>query len=178
VESIYQPSEDSYLLQRYVERLARGDVLDIGTGSGIQAVTAALRLDVKHVVATDINPFAIEAAKMRAWKSGVQEKIDFVVTNLFEGIIGSFDLIIFNPPYLPSEEGLVDHTCDGGAFGVEVIKQFLAKAPLHLAHGGPILFIYSSETGISQEGCDYTWEILEEKELFFETLYCARLNLS
>jgi release factor glutamine methyltransferase len=178
VEPVYQPSEDSYLLQRYVERLTRGDILDVGTGSGIQAITAASRLEVKHVVATEINPLAIRTAIKKAKKASVLEKIEFVVTNLFDGVIGSFDWIIFNPPYLQSEEGLVDHTWEGGTFGIEVIERFLVEAPRHLAANGSILFIYSSETGISQEGRGYIWEILEEKELFFETLYCARLSLS
>ncbi len=174
--SIYTPAEDSYLLLRHVKRLVEGRVLDLGTGSGIQAVTAALKPDVIRVVAADINPDAIEAAKRRAEKAGVIDKIDFLITDLFDNIEGVFDWIIFNPPYLPSERGIFDPTWDGGRTGRETIERFLNGAKKHLILNGSILIIYSSETGkIDQHG--YQWRILEEENLFFETLYCALLTL-
>ena len=55
---IYEPAEDSYLLQKYVKELAIGRVLDMGTGSGIQAITALKNLQVRLVLAVDINPEA------------------------------------------------------------------------------------------------------------------------
>ena len=177
MESIYTPAEDSYLLQRYVKRLVEGRVLDMGTGSGIQAVTAAQNFDVDRVVATDINPYAIEAAKRRAEKAGVIDKIDFVITDLFDKIEGGFDWIIFNPPYLPSNGGIFDPTWDGGRTGRETIERFLKQAKKHLILNGSILLVYSSETGkLDQYG--YQWKILEEEKLFFETLYCALLTLT
>jgi release factor glutamine methyltransferase len=174
--SVYPPSEDSYLLQRHVAKLVRGMVLDMGTGSGIQAVTAAQSGEVTHVVAVDINPESIEASKKRASEAGVAHKMTFIVSDLFEGIDDLFDWIIFNPPYLPSEDGLNDPTWSGGERGRETIERFLEGAREHLAPGGSILMIYSSETGIIEEGHGYDWETLEEMPLFFERLYCARLS--
>jgi release factor glutamine methyltransferase len=176
MEPIYQPSEDSYLLNRHVKRLVEGQVLDMGTGSGIQAVTAALKSEVSHVLATDLNPSAIEAAKIRAIDAGVIDKIDFVVTDLFENVQGVFDWIVFNPPYLPSEGGLSDHTWNGGLRGDEVIERFLITARDHLTPKGSILLVFSSETGINPEGYGYSWEVLEKITLFFELLYCAKLS--
>jgi hypothetical protein len=57
-----------------------------------------------------------------------------------------------------------------------VIKRFLEGARDHLSLEGSILLIYSSETGVKPEGHGYTWEILEELTLFFEVLYCVKLN--
>ncbi len=119
---------------------------------------------------------AIEAAKRRARDAGVIDKMEFVVSNLFENVQGVFDWIIFNPPYLQSEGDLSDPTWDGGQRGAEVIERFLEGARDHLSPGGSILLVYSSETGIKPEGHGYYWEVLEEKTLFFETLYCVKLS--
>jgi release factor glutamine methyltransferase len=178
MSSVYPPSEDSYMLQRHVERLVSGKVLDMGTGSGIQAVTAALKHEVEHVLAVDINPEAIEAARRRASDAGVLHKMAFKKSDLFEEIDGRFNWIVFNPPYLPYEEGLPDPTWVGGEKGCETIERFLGGARDHLTAGGFILLVYSSETGINGGGCGYNWEVLEEKTLFFERLYCARLSPS
>jgi len=176
--SVYKPAEDSYLLQRHVERLVWGSVLDMGTGSGIQAVTAAKRGDVSRVVAVDINPEAIEAALWRASEEGVLHKMKFTISDLFDNVEGVFDWIIFNPPYLPSEGGLTDPTWDGGELGFETTERFLRDAGKHLAKGGSILIIFSSETGLRVGTYGYRWEVLEEKPFFFERLYCARLSPS
>lgn len=178
VGSVYKPAEDSYLLQKYVSKLVAWKVLDIGTGGGIQALTAAQKPEVTHVVAGDINPEAIEAVKKRASEAGVSQKMTFKVSDLFEEIEGRFDWIIFNPPYLPSEGSRGDITWDGGERGAETIERFLFGAKEHLTAGGSILLIYSSETGITVGGYGYDWEILEDMPLFFERLFCARLSPS
>ncbi len=66
-------------------------VLEIGTGSGY--IAAALK-EVADVIATDINPHAVCAAK--------QKGVEVVRTDLADGLRGPFDLVIFNPPYLPT----------------------------------------------------------------------------
>lgn len=176
MEPVYQPSEDSYLLSRHVERLVEGRVLDMGTGSGIQAVTAAQKSVVSYVLAADINPLAIEIAKRRARDARVIYKMEFVVSNLFENVHGAFDWIIFNPPYLQPEGNLSDYTWDGGLRGAEVIERFLEGARDHLSLEGSILLVYSSETGVKPEGYGYCWEVLEKVALFFEVLYCVKLS--
>jgi release factor glutamine methyltransferase len=177
VGSVYRPGEDSYLLQGFVERLVSGVVLDMGTGSGIQAVTAASKPDVIRVVAADINPEALEEAKNRVEQAGVISKVTLILSDLFDNIDGLFDWILFNPPYLPSEGDLKDPTWDGGKRGAELIERFLPTAREHLQPGGSILMVYSSETGLTGR-YGYVWRILGEKRLFFETLYCVRLSLS
>ena len=175
---IYSPAEDSYLLQRHVERLVEGTVLDMGTGSGIQAVAAAKKPEVSCVVAADIDPVAVEAARRRAEDARVSQKMGFVVSDLFANVQGRFDWMIFNPPYLPSEADIEDETWDGGETGRETTVRFLEGAKEHLAPGGSILLIYSSEAVIDVGPLGYKVEILEEKRLFFETIYCTRLTLS
>ncbi len=179
MEEVYKPGEDSYLLQRHVEQLVSGSVLDMGTGSGIQAVTAARKDTVHHVLAVDINPAALIAAEKRAITYGVSDKIDYQLSDLFESVDGVFDWILFNTPYLPSEGDADEVSWAGGETGGEIIKRFLLKAKAYLTVGGSILIIYSSQSGLSDDDfSDYKFELLKEIGLFFEKVYCVRLSPS
>ena len=171
MEDVYHPAEDSYLLARHVESLVSGDVLDMGTGSGIQAVTAALKQDVASVLAVDITPEALREAEKRADNAGVSGKISFLLSDLFDEVKGRYNWIIFNSPYLPSEGAADEHAWAGGA---ELIERFLAGALDHLEPEGSILLIYSNLSEPDMDG--YEVDLLEEMELFFEKLFCVRLS--
>ena len=103
MEPVYRPAEDSYLLLRPVEKLVRGGGLDMGTGSGVQAVAAAQKGKVYTVTAVDLNPAALIEAEKRGRASGVLGKMRFIQGDLFTGVEGAYDWIVFNPPYLPSD---------------------------------------------------------------------------
>jgi len=140
---IYEPREDSLLLQKAVKKLALGkSVMDIGTGSGIQAQTAK-RFGALSVLASDIDRDSIR----HLLALGIQT----VESNLFEKIPKNkkYDLIIFNPPYLP--ENLVEDpesrkVTTGGKEGDEIILRFLKQAPGYLSPKGIILMVISSLT--------------------------------
>src|SRR3989344_5917150 len=138
---IYQPAEDSYLMQKYVRQYAEGRVLDMGTGSGIQAKEAAKSPIVREVIAVDINKIAIEKLKSENIR-----KIKAIHSDLFENIEGKFNLIIFNPPYLPQDEGIADEAIYGGRKGWEISERFFEQATKHLINNGKILFLFSSLT--------------------------------
>ena len=176
---VYRPGEDSYLLQKYVEMLVSGSVLDMGTGSGIQAVSAALKKDVVHVLAVDINPAALINAEKRAAEYHVLEKIEFRLSDLFFNIEECFDWILFNTPYLPSEGEADEVSWAGGESGGEIIRRFLVEVRDHLSENGSILMIYSSLSGLSEDDFSgYCFELLEEMGLFFEKIYCVKLSPS
>ena len=176
MSSIYWPAEDSYLLQKYVMKHVAGLVLDMGVGSGIQAIAAASKKLVKFVIAVDIDPTVLDFAKQRAAEEGVSEKIEFRLSNLYQNVHESFDWIIFNPPYLASEPGVIDPTWDGGKSGSEILNRFLLESKGHLNQGGAILLVYSSETEVVTTGAGYNWEILEEVNAFFEKIFCAKIT--
>lgn len=179
MEPVYQPAEDSYLLLRHVERLVRGDVLDMGTGSGIQCAAAAKKMEVDTVTAVDVNPAALIAAEKRGKAAGTLRKMRFILSDLFQSVDGVYDWIIFNPPYLPSEGAADEASWVGGGRGSETIGRFLAAAPSHLKAGGCILMVYSSLTGLSEKDFKgYGVEVLKEQPIFFETLTCVRLTPS
>lgn len=179
MEDVYRPREDSYLLADHVRSLVHGEVLDMGTGSGIQAVEAAAKSGVTRVVAVDVNPAAAEAAKRRAESRGVAGKIKFVASDLFMNVEGVYDWIVFNPPYLPGEGGADEASWAGGKTGAETARRFLRDARGHLRENGSILMVYSSHTGLTEADFDgYKVEKLGEKRLFFETLSCVALTPS
>jgi len=181
---VYRPAEDSYLLSKYVERLAEGLVLDLGTGTGIQALTAASRPEASRVLATDVSVEAVREARERAGGEGLLGRVDFLVGDLFGPIRGGvFDVVVFNPPYLPSEGWeLQDETSrawSGGPTGGEVFRRFLSEAWRYLKPGGFVLTVVSSLTGVSLEemgGYGYRVEVLERVRLFFEELLCLKLT--
>jgi len=174
---VYEPQEDSYMLLEQVKKLAYGRVLDMGTGSGILALGAAEKPEVREVIAVDIDKQAIKELKEKKIK-----KIKIVQSDLFMNIGGNFDVIIFNPPYLPDEKRDYDVALAGGKKGHELIEKFLHSAKYRLNQDGFILIVFSNLTGkeevdsmIKKEG--YCQELLDKKSLaFFEELYVYKIT--
>lgn len=172
---IYEPREDSFLLADQVKILAKNKkVIDIGTGSGIQAKTA-LASGASSVIATDINEEALQLINKN------YPKINTIKSNLFENIKENqkFDLIVFNPPYLPEdkrEDPESKKATTGGKKGDEIIINFVKQAPSHLESKGSILLLISSLTPTTKiikvlESNNLSYKIISNKKLFMEELY-------
>lgn len=177
---IYQPAEDSYLLQKFVRRYATGRVLDIGTGSGIQALTAIEVPSVREVVAVDINSRAVEALKKEIEKRKLR-KIKVLQGDLFEYLEGSFNVVIFNPPYLPQDKGIEDRALYGGKKGWEISERFFREVSRHMFPEGVVLFLFSSLTNKQkiEEILEHNllqWEELGEEKIAFENLYVYKIT--
>ncbi|MBS3163221.1 DUF2431 domain-containing protein [Candidatus Woesearchaeota archaeon] len=170
---MYEPAEDSFLLKKYVLKFASGKILDIGTGSGILA-EAALKKS-KDVLAADIDEKSINYCR----KNG----INAIKSDLFSNIKGKFDVIIFNPPYLPKHPREPEDSArvtTGGEKGSELLERFLKEAKSHLKKKGIILFVCSSLTGNVEKimkKYKYKFEKLESEKHFFEELYIYRAYL-
>jgi len=147
--TVYQPAEDSALLAgEAVERVAGDDrVLEVGTGSGwvaerVRAETGA------SVVASDVNPHACEQARDRGLPA---VRADLVAP--FRA--GAFDVVLFNPPYLPEDaaaarEDWMERALSGGDDGRAVVEPFLDAVGRVLAPGGSALVLVSSLTGVDE----------------------------
>ena len=133
----------------------RRRVADVGTGSGALAVTLAAEMPAVRVTATDISPAALEVARRNARRHGVAERIVFVETDLLAAIVGAFDLIVANLPYIPTAE-LADlpvarheprEALDGGADGLAAIRRLLSQAQTRLAPGGALMLEIAADQG-------------------------------
>jgi release factor glutamine methyltransferase len=175
-DEVYRPSEDTYLLRDAAldELRPDDDVLEVGTGSGV--VAEAVAEGARRVVATDVNPDAVRAARDRG--------VPAVRTDLVAGIGATFDLVLFNPPYLPDDERTPDDAMSralgGGETGREVADRFLDAVPRVLAPDGRVLLVASSLSGVEyfEERDGYDAERVASERCFFEDIVVLRLSLT
>jgi len=164
---IYPPGKDSFLLKKHIKDYANGSVLDLGTGSGILAKEAKKYID--NVLAVDINKKALKKIT----------KIKTKYSDLFSNIKEKFDLIMFNPPYLP--ENIKEKPEDkialcGGKEGYEIIFKFLEQAKSHLNKNGKILMVFSSLSDKEKiesklKKLNYKFKLIDQEKFFMESLY-------
>ncbi|HLC50716.1 MAG TPA: HemK2/MTQ2 family protein methyltransferase [Candidatus Nanoarchaeia archaeon] len=178
-KSGYDPQEDSTMLEKHARLLAKGKVLDVGTGSGIQAIAAAQSSRVDSVLAIDVQKGVINYCK----KNITNRKIKFAHSDLFKNVKGTFDTIIFNPPYLPQELKIRDKELEGGKKGYEVIEEFLGNVNNYLNADGLILMVFSSLTNKEKinefiKNSLLEFEELEKMHIFFEDLFVYKIKKS
>ncbi|VVB75614.1 Release factor glutamine methyltransferase [uncultured archaeon] len=179
---VYPPAEDSWLLEEAIlrENLRGLKCLDMGTGSGVQSV-AMFRSGAISVLAVDINPVALAAAEKKVAEYDKKKKTQkpghsFAVleSNLFSKVKGKFDLIAFNPPYVPTD-GVKWVDLDGGLEGRSVINKFIPAVGKYLNPNGAVLLLISSlnnPQAIASAFFENGFSIKEvsKKKLFFEEL--------
>tara|TARA_Y100000034_G_C6764561_1_gene340773 strand:- start:164 stop:718 length:555 start_codon:yes stop_codon:yes gene_type:complete len=179
---IYQPSEDSYLLQKVLQSFLKNkkktiNILDMGSGSGIQAQTA-IKLGFNNLLAVDINPNAVENL--------LGKQINATQSNLFSKIKQhKFNLIIFNPPYLPDDPREPKDSklaTTAGKEGYEIINKFLKQAITHLKKEASILLLFSSlskpRTILAYaKKLGYNYKLLDKQKIPFEELFVYKFQL-
>jgi release factor glutamine methyltransferase len=133
----------------------KSQILDVGTGSGVIALSLAKQFREVEVHAVDISEDALVLARENANQLGLSDRIRFRKGDLLEDIDERFDLIVANLPYIPmqdrhllSREVLHDPEVAlfGGAQGDELIRKLIELAPLRLNGGG----LLALEIGINQ----------------------------
>ncbi|MDR0767524.1 MAG: methyltransferase [Methanosarcinales archaeon] len=166
---------------------------EVGCGSGFVSAFLKNHFPDLHISAVDINPNAVSCARMngvRAFESDMfeifekqrhQRSIDTPVedTAPAKPPLG-FDLILFNPPYLPTSEsekvdGLLNYAFDGGADGRDSINRFLNEVGAYLKDGGFFLLLISSITGLDEtvsemKNCGFSAEVIGTTKCSFEEL--------
>jgi len=132
------------------------NVADIGTGSGNLAISLAHDVPLARIVATDVSEEALTVASANAERHGLGDRIIFVETSYLDGIDGTFDLIVANPPYVKDADkpGLapdVRHEPDvalfGGSSGLQGVEAVLDAAVAKLRPAGWLVM----EFGFGQE---------------------------
>jgi len=176
---VYQPAEDSHLLlQAAAPEIDDSDlVLEVGTGSGYVAAEIAAETNAA-VIGSDLNPNACRRARDR----GVQT-VRGNLTAPFRD--GTFDAVLFNPPYLPRVEAAerddwVESALTGGETGREVIEPFIETVGRVLAPGGSVFLVVSTLTGVEEvtdqaRAAGFGVSVVEEESYPFENLLVLRL---
>lgn len=177
---IYHPEADSYLLakvlKKWLLKLVKKNpelqFLEIGAGSGIQLKTALeAGVKKKNIFSCDLNLKAIQHCKKLGFKC--------IKSNLFKCINGRYDVIIFNPPYLPydkKEPRASRVATTGGETGSETINEFLKQAKPHLKKKG-VIFLLTSSLSKKVNFLNYKKKKVAKEKFFFEELYVWRLKI-
>jgi HemK-like putative methylase len=170
-EDVLAPREETEILGNEVLTILRGlareaperelRMIDMGCGSGNLACAAAVEVPQVRVWASDITASCADLTITNVALLSLQERIEVTQGDLFaplagKGLEGSMDLIVMNPPYIPStllshsHAGLLHHepreAFDGGPYGISILSRLLQEAPPFLKAGGHLLF----EFGLGQ----------------------------
>ena len=178
---IYQPAEDSYLLAnilkkelpKLIEKNSDLKLLEMGAGSGVHLLTAEeLGVKKENIFSSDIDENSVNHCNSLGYNC--------IKSDLFENINKKYNLIIFNPPYLPEniEEPIDSKTATtGGKKGDEIILKFLKQAKKHLNENGKIFLLASSLTPkIDFKKLGYKSKELDCERLFYEQLCVYELQ--
>lgn len=164
-EDVLAPREETEILGREVIALLRAlseaepgrelRMIDMGCGSGNLACAAAASVPGVRVWASDITPSCAELTRANVAHLGLQDRVQVTQGDLFapllgRGLEGTMDLVVMNPPYIPSSSlekshaGLLQHepreAFDGGPYGVSILTRLLQEAPPFMKAGGSLLF--------------------------------------
>lgn len=146
-DDVYRPGDDTLLLARAVAAEVRpGDrFLEVGCGTGYIALVAAAA--GAEVTATDANPHAVALARHNARENGLGVAV--VEGDLLAGLPGPFDVVAFNPPYLPTAPGdyvpgPLNLAFDGGPDGNAVVLRFAEQVAALRPRPRAVLVVHSS----------------------------------
>jgi len=182
-ENVYPPSEDSYLLIEAINSNNFRNALEIGVGSGIISLHLAKEIDT--VFGCDINPYSLFLSRQNALANSINN-IYLFSSNIFSSIkTGTlFDLIVFNPPYLPIDSPpskLIDLSYHGGIDGGDHIRAFLKNLGVFLSSNGTAYLLQSSLYSLENttdylENNNFKYNIKRALKLDFETLYVLEIS--
>ena len=133
------------LISDFRSQISKSSIMDVGTGSGVIALTLAIEFPEAEITAVDISDDALALAQENAARLNLTDRVRFLKTNLLESVTGSFDLIVANLPYVSTEdrqslprEVLHDPQVAvfAGARGDELIGALISQAPAKLRPDG------------------------------------------
>jgi release factor glutamine methyltransferase len=131
-------------------------ILDIGTGSGVIAISLAIAIPNSKITATDINPNALEVAKLNAASHNAENRVTFIQSDLFNNLTNKkYDIIVSNPPYIRDNEPLPDSVIKyephsalfGGTDGLDFYRRIIKDIHKHLNENGEVYFEIGQDQG-------------------------------
>jgi len=200
LEDVYEPAEDTFLLaecavsefektvadSRISSSFSSAFSLEIGAGSGFVSAFLQSAFPNLNAFAVDINPNAVLCSGMngvRVFESDMFQIFEASTSASFDSNVlkpQRFDLILFNPPYLPTADdekidSMLNYAFDGGISGRDSIDRFLAEVGAYLSENGFFLLLISSITGLEEVKDEmmkngFSAEIIGKKKCSFEEL--------
>jgi release factor glutamine methyltransferase len=179
-ENVYDPAEDSFFFAENLDVKAADRILDMGTGCGLLGILVAEKGN--DVLAVDINPYALRCAKHNAQLNKVDNKLSFLRSDLFSGLyeLKKFDLILFNAPYVISEDCETNfwlgRSWAGGSNGRLIIDRFVGQVSCYLNKFGQIFLLQSNFAGVDDTILGFSRKRLKARVMatlnlpFFEQL--------
>ena len=144
-----------FLISNFRSETADSRIVDVGTGSGVIALSLAAKFPETEIVAVDISDDALALARENTGRLGLVDRVKFLPSNLLENVAGTFDLIIANLPYVSKEQRQtlsreVLHDPEvalfAGARGDELVRDLIMQASSRLRPRGMLAL----EIGIGQ----------------------------
>jgi release factor glutamine methyltransferase len=144
----------------------KSEIVDVGTGSGVIALSLAAEFPEARILAVDFSDDALALAQENAIRLDLSSRVEFLKSRLLETIEGAFDLIVANLPYISTQDR---HTLSrevlhdpeialfAGARGDELVRELIDQAPRRLRPGG----ILALEIGLGQS--EALFSVLTEK---------------
>lgn len=171
-EEPYKPDEDTFLLIDLLKEYTCKSCLEIGIGRGY--ISKELVKSCKFLIGTDVSLNAIIAAKGLLAEEHKKGLIELVCCSSASPIKTSFDLIVFNPPYLPSSK-IEDYSTNGLKGGIEVAKEFLRDVKRLLKKNGKTLFVISTLADVEgvvkfAKSLGFSVKVKRKKRIFMEEL--------
>jgi release factor glutamine methyltransferase len=148
-------TEELFELLKSEIRNPKSEIIDVGTGSGVIALSLAAKFPEAEIVATDVSEDALALARENAERLGFCGRVKFVKAYLLNEVDGTFDLIVANLPYISTQDRQslareVLHDPEvalfAGARGDELLRELIEQTPAHLKPGG----LLALEVGIGQ----------------------------
>jgi release factor glutamine methyltransferase len=175
---VYEPAEDTFLLVDALDVKSDDSVFEIGTGSGLIGLyCASIGCDV---ICSDINPIAVELVKKNLLmnKERIIGSFEVRLGDMFSvlNIGDEFDIVVFNPPYLPTSKeekvgGWFDKAVDGGVNGLDLTTRFIEVLSNYVKKDGKAYFVFSSLS--DQEKLE---NVLDKNDFEFEIKKSCKFN--
>lgn len=150
------PRQDTEILVEEVLKISRGkEILDVCTGSGCIILSLSRLGSIKRGVGVDISPHALRIANQN--KENLREEVTFLLSDLFEKVEGTFDIIVSNPPYIRTKDidTLMEEVreyephlaLDGKEDGLYFYEKIVEELPKYLKRGGSVFFEIGHDQG-------------------------------
>ncbi len=172
-------------LERYQGQEPPSRFLDLGTGTGCIALALLYEFPASVAVATDVSAAALDVAAANARALGLTERIEFVQSSWYENVGGTFELLVSNPPYIPTQDiahlapEVRDHdpslALDGGEDGLSAYRELFAGAADVVSDNGSVIVEFGAgqSSSIDDIALDRGWIRTGQRQDMANITRCA-----